>query len=129
MTVAGVHHAAGLAQALVRWQHAAGPFWPYVCAAPFLSVGAGGVLVGRSESARWRAQPRDRVLVDRMLGLAHRQHDRLLSRFNVGEEVVEACERRTAGNGRGRRLALRTRRHPAGFRRAGRPRTQGFPAI
>lgn len=26
-----------LARALVRWQHAAGPFWPYVCAAPFLA--------------------------------------------------------------------------------------------
>ncbi len=25
-----------LARALARWQHAAGPFWPYVCAAPFL---------------------------------------------------------------------------------------------
>ena len=24
-----------LAKALVRWQHAAGPYWPYVCAAPF----------------------------------------------------------------------------------------------
>jgi hypothetical protein len=28
-----------LAEALVRWQHAAGPFWPYVCAAPFLGTG------------------------------------------------------------------------------------------
>lgn len=28
-----------LAGALVRWQHAAGPFWPYVCAAPFLGTG------------------------------------------------------------------------------------------
>jgi hypothetical protein len=25
-------------EALVRWQHAAGPFWPYVCAAPFLGL-------------------------------------------------------------------------------------------
>lgn len=25
-----------LARALVRWQHAAGPYWPYVCAAPFV---------------------------------------------------------------------------------------------
>jgi hypothetical protein len=30
-----------LAEALVRWQHAAGPFWPYVCAAPFLGTGEG----------------------------------------------------------------------------------------
>ena len=28
-----------LAEVLVRWQHAAGPFWPYVCAAPFLGTG------------------------------------------------------------------------------------------
>ncbi|MCC7370635.1 MAG: hypothetical protein IT306_19600 [Chloroflexi bacterium] len=28
-----------LARALIRWQHAAGPFWPYVCAAPFLGTG------------------------------------------------------------------------------------------
>lgn len=27
-----------LAKALVRWQHAAGPFWPYVSATPFLSA-------------------------------------------------------------------------------------------
>jgi hypothetical protein len=26
-----------LARALVRWQHAAGPYWAYVCAAPFLA--------------------------------------------------------------------------------------------
>ena len=26
-----------LARALVRWQRAAGPYWPYVCAAPFLA--------------------------------------------------------------------------------------------
>jgi hypothetical protein len=26
------------ARALVRWQHAAGPYWPYVCAAPFLAA-------------------------------------------------------------------------------------------
>jgi hypothetical protein len=25
-----------LCRALVRWQHAAGPYWPYVCATPFL---------------------------------------------------------------------------------------------
>ena len=25
-----------LARALVRWQHAAGPYWPYVCAVPLL---------------------------------------------------------------------------------------------
>ena len=28
-----------LARALVRWQHSVGPFWPYVCAAPFLGTG------------------------------------------------------------------------------------------
>ena len=33
-----------LAEALVRWQHAAGPFWPYVCAAPFLMTGDGELL-------------------------------------------------------------------------------------
>ena len=27
-----------MARALVRWQHAAGPYWPYVCAAPFLAL-------------------------------------------------------------------------------------------
>jgi hypothetical protein len=26
-----------LARALLRWQHAAGPFWPFVCVAPFLT--------------------------------------------------------------------------------------------
>jgi hypothetical protein len=25
-----------MARAFVRWQHAAGPYWPYVCSAPFL---------------------------------------------------------------------------------------------
>ncbi len=27
-----------LAHALIRWQHAAGPYWPYVCAAPFFGT-------------------------------------------------------------------------------------------
>jgi hypothetical protein len=27
-----------MARALVRWQHAAGPYWPYVCATPFLDA-------------------------------------------------------------------------------------------
>ena len=31
---------AALARALVRWQHAAGPYWPFVCAAPFLAADA-----------------------------------------------------------------------------------------
>jgi hypothetical protein len=26
-----------LGEALVRWQHAAGPYWPYLCAVPFLA--------------------------------------------------------------------------------------------
>lgn len=42
-----VQHASGssrvpdprLVRALVRWQHAAGPYWQYVCAAPFLGDG------------------------------------------------------------------------------------------
>lgn len=33
-----------LARALVRWQHAAGPFWPYVCATPFLGLTEGAAL-------------------------------------------------------------------------------------
>ena len=28
---------ARLVRALIRWQHSAGPYWPYVCAAPFLA--------------------------------------------------------------------------------------------
>jgi hypothetical protein len=36
-----------LAEALVRWQHAAGPFWPYVCAAPFLGTGESQLLAAR----------------------------------------------------------------------------------
>lgn len=31
---------AALARALARWQHAAGPYWPFVCAAPFLAAEA-----------------------------------------------------------------------------------------
>lgn len=37
-----------LAEALVRWQHAAGPFWPYVCAAPFLGTGEGALLASQT---------------------------------------------------------------------------------
>jgi hypothetical protein len=36
------------ARAFVRWQHAAGPYWPYVCAAPFL----GGPIARRSRPRR-----------------------------------------------------------------------------
>ncbi|MFN8635107.1 MAG: hypothetical protein U0893_14725 [Chloroflexota bacterium] len=37
-----------LAAALVRWQHAAGPWWPYVCAAPFLSTAESELLAAES---------------------------------------------------------------------------------
>jgi hypothetical protein len=43
-----------LAEALVRWQHAAGPFWPYVCAAPFLGTGDSMELLDDLESDRAR---------------------------------------------------------------------------
>src|SRR5581483_2838963 len=38
------------ARALARWQHAAGPFWPYVAATPFLSASAVGVLPAGSRT-------------------------------------------------------------------------------
>jgi hypothetical protein len=41
-----------LAEALVRWQHAAGPFWPYVCAAPFLGTGESAELLPRPQAGR-----------------------------------------------------------------------------
>lgn len=68
-----------LARAFVRWQHAAGPYWPYVCAVPFLSD-AGAVRMppecrssGRAELtyrplaetvARGRPQTRSAVFID-----------------------------------------------------------------
>ena len=44
-----------LAEALVRWQHAAGPFWPYVCAAPFLETGDGEMLAREARTSYQRA--------------------------------------------------------------------------
>ncbi|HVC35447.1 MAG TPA: hypothetical protein VNL16_18200 [Chloroflexota bacterium] len=38
------------ARALVRWQHAAGPYWPYVCSAPF--VGPWGATLGTNARTR-----------------------------------------------------------------------------
>jgi hypothetical protein len=59
-----------LARALVRWQHAAGPYWPYVCAAPFLGTGDGERLArearGRATSPP-RASRRQEALADRLL--------------------------------------------------------------
>jgi hypothetical protein len=59
-----------LAEALVRWQHAAGPFWPYVCAAPFLGTGDGEMLAlearARAISLPRRSR-RQEALADRLL--------------------------------------------------------------
>jgi hypothetical protein len=55
-----------LAEALVRWQHAAGPFWPYVCAAPFLGAGPGAEALPGDGQRRWTRQ--QRVLVEALTG-------------------------------------------------------------
>ncbi len=67
-----------LARALVRWQHAAGPFWPYICAAPFLSTADAETLARRvwahgeaDTGDRARREPGShRALVDRLVGPA-----------------------------------------------------------
>jgi hypothetical protein len=76
-----------LAEALVRWQHAAGPFWPYVCAAPFLGTGESGQLtqaaamsVRPGAGRRSRFSPTQRALADRLLA-------GVLSPRRVGEGV------------------------------------------
>jgi hypothetical protein len=76
-----------LAEALVRWQHAAGPFWPYVCAAPFLGTAEGTLLAQRvmgSGRGEGRNQPRisggQSALVDRLVSAAHD-----LTPFRTGE--------------------------------------------
>ncbi|MGE3271361.1 MAG: hypothetical protein AB7P40_21610 [Chloroflexota bacterium] len=62
-----------LAEALVRWQHAAGPYWPYVCAAPFLGLGESDQLVQAMRErlqrrlASRRPTGRDKVLTDLIL--------------------------------------------------------------
>lgn len=56
-----------LATALVRWQHAAGPWWPYVCAAPFLGSVEGELLAAGaypSRPVRGRRLAEARALVD-----------------------------------------------------------------
>jgi hypothetical protein len=55
-----------LAEALVRWQHAAGPFWPYVCAAPFLGAGEGGIQRVVGEGRGW--SQRQRALAEALTG-------------------------------------------------------------
>jgi hypothetical protein len=59
-----------LAQGLIRWQHAAGPFWPYVCAAPFLGTGDGETLAQKSwkrAASPPRRSRRQEILADRLL--------------------------------------------------------------
>lgn len=57
---AGLMAPSVLVEALVRWQHAAGPFWPYVCAAPFLGsdsdAGTKREGQGRGRTRRERAR-------------------------------------------------------------------------
>jgi hypothetical protein len=55
-----------LAEALVRWQHAAGPFWPYVCAAPFLGDDEGGIQRAVGEGRGWTR--RQRALAEALTG-------------------------------------------------------------
>ena len=65
-----------LAEALGRWQHAAGPFWPYVCAAPFLGrrrrSSSWHKRVSERRPARdrptWRETRSQTALLDKLLG-------------------------------------------------------------
>ena len=85
-----------LMEALVRWQHAAGPFWPYVCAAPFLGAGDGELLARQTHDRIVRGtlsgppgrQPgnrarRQRGLVSRLLCA---ESPALAPRPSLGEE-------------------------------------------
>ena len=64
-----------LAEALVRWQHAAGPFWPYVCAAPFLATGEDGLLARRARTDGFRRPARHGLaMADRLLTAARMDH-------------------------------------------------------
>jgi hypothetical protein len=75
-----------LAEALVRWQHAAGPFWPYVCAAPFLETGESVLLAERvprrGVGATERYSASQRALVDWLL--LERKNGRTSARAGVG---------------------------------------------
>jgi hypothetical protein len=55
-----------LAEALVRWQYAAGPFWPYVCAAPFLGADAGAIRGVERGARGWTR--RQRALAEALTG-------------------------------------------------------------
>ena len=63
-----------LTEALVRWQHAAGPFWPYVCAAPFLGTEEGEALAWQAASTSGRRSAgwtrRETDLADHLLDAA-----------------------------------------------------------
>src|SRR4051794_30410802 len=39
--------------ALTRWQHAPGEYWPFVCAAPFVSAEEKGAGVGETDDPSW----------------------------------------------------------------------------
>jgi hypothetical protein len=104
-----------LADALVRWQHAAGPFWPYVCAAPFLGTGDGERL---ALEARGRATSPPR---------RSRQQEALADRLLSGEETLtpdpSPCAReRGAGGGLAGRLPLSHGRERG-------PGSEGLPTV
>jgi hypothetical protein len=88
-----------LAEALVRWQHAAGPFWPYVCAAPFLGTEDGETLARQAlEKAVVRRRPRHHDALVAQLPLS-----RTRERGSGGEGVLQqlGCEVRPGPAGAG----------------------------
>lgn len=56
-----------LSVALARWQHAAGAYWPYVCAVPFLgdTVPGSAARAGQTRLGRWLVKTTTAIPVER----------------------------------------------------------------
>jgi hypothetical protein len=82
-----------LIRALIRWQHAAGPYWPYVCAAPFL--GNEGSACHPERSAESVLGPKERGI------LRCAQDDSYGEADKVGHDQKPASARHPAPGSRG----------------------------
>lgn len=91
-----------LAVALARWQHAAGAYWPYVCAAPFLGDAlppANGAVVGEGHgpSAAARLPVLARAFVETLAAIPSDIHPAIFVDLPPDQSLAAAADLVDAG--------------------------------